>query len=70
MGRLDDPLVVKAIEHVTDVCRSAGMPLGYFGVSAEAVAPYKARGYMLIVAGVDTLYVADGAGRLLKALRC
>jgi hypothetical protein len=44
MGRLDDPLVVEAIEHVTDVCRSAGMPLGYFGVSAEAVSPYKARG--------------------------
>lgn len=69
MGRVDDPLVVEAIEHVTAVCKEAGMPLGYFGVSAEAVAPYMARGYSLIVAGVDTLYVAEAAGRLLEALR-
>lgn len=69
MGRIDDPLVVEAIEHVTRVCKAAGMPLGYFGVSADGVRPYMERGFALVVAGVDTLYVANGARRLLEALR-
>jgi 2-keto-3-deoxy-L-rhamnonate aldolase RhmA len=54
---------------VTDVCRAAGMTLGYFGVTAAAVQPYVARGYTLIVAGVDTLYLASGAKALLEELR-
>jgi 2-dehydro-3-deoxyglucarate aldolase len=69
MGEIDDALVVAAIGRVTDVCRAAGMPLGYFGVTAAAVQPYVARGYTLIVAGVDTLYLASGAKALLEELR-
>jgi 2-keto-3-deoxy-L-rhamnonate aldolase RhmA len=69
MGEIDHPDVVAAIERVTDVCGRAGMPLGYFGVTAAAVRPYVARGYTLIVAGVDTLYLANGAKALLKELR-
>jgi 2-dehydro-3-deoxyglucarate aldolase len=68
MGQLDDPAVVAAIGRVTDVCRAAGIPLGYFGVTAAAVAPYVARGYTLIVAGVDTLYLAGGAQAVLTDL--
>ena len=56
MGQIDDPGLVAAIRRVTDVCR-AGLPLGYFGVTAAAVQPYVAQGYTLIVAGVDTLYL-------------
>jgi len=44
------------------------MPLGYFGVTAAAVAPYVALGYTLIVAGVDTRYLANGAKALLAEL--
>jgi 2-keto-3-deoxy-L-rhamnonate aldolase RhmA len=69
MGQIDDPAVVAAIGRVTDVCRAVGMPLGYFGVTASAVQPYVGRGYTLIVAGVDTLYLASGARALLEALR-
>lgn len=69
MGQLDDAAVVTAIRRVTDVCRAAGMPLGYFGVTAAAVAPYAALGYTLLVAGVDTLYLANGAKALLGELR-
>lgn len=69
MGRIDDPAVVEAIEHVTRACQAAGVPLGYFGVSAEAVRPYVGRGYTLIAAGVDTLFLAGAAGRLLEELR-
>ena len=69
MGQIDDPAVVAAIRRVTTACRAAGMPLGYFGVTAAAVQPYAAQGYTLLVAGVDTLYLASGAKALLKELR-
>ena len=66
MGKINDPAVVEAIEHVTKTCRSAGIPLGYFGVSAAAVRPYIERGYTLIAAGADTLLLI-GAAKSLRA---
>ena len=69
MGQIDDPAVTDAIDHVTQTCRSAGISLGYFGVAAGAVQPYIERGYTLIVAGVDTLFLAKAAGNLLAELR-
>jgi 2-keto-3-deoxy-L-rhamnonate aldolase RhmA len=69
MGKVDDPAVVAAVARVTDACRAAGMPLGYFGVTAAAVRPYVERGYTLIVAGVDTLFLGMGAKTLLAELR-
>lgn len=69
MGQIDHPDVTAAVERVTRVCRAAGMPLGYFGVTAAAVRPYAAQGYTLLVAGVDTLYVASGAKAVLADLR-
>jgi 2-keto-3-deoxy-L-rhamnonate aldolase RhmA len=69
MGQIDDPAVSKAIGRVTDACRAVNMPLGYFGVTAAAVQPYAARGYTLLVAGVDTLFLANGAKALLAELR-
>lgn len=69
MGRIDDPSVIEAIEQVTRTCQAAGIPLGYFGVSAQAVRPYMERGYSLIAAGVDTLMIAGAARHLLKDLR-
>jgi 2-keto-3-deoxy-L-rhamnonate aldolase RhmA len=68
-GQIDDPAVVAAINRVTEACRAAGMPLGYFGVTAAAVKPYIERGYTLLVAGVDTLFLANGAKALLAELR-
>lgn len=69
MGQIDDPAVSKAIGRVTDACRAVDMPLGYFGVTAAAVKPYVGRGYTLLVAGVDTLFLANGAKALLAELR-
>jgi 2-keto-3-deoxy-L-rhamnonate aldolase RhmA len=69
MGQVDDPLAVGAIQRVTDACRAAGMPLGFFGVNAAAVRPYVGRGYTLIVAGVDTTLLAGAARALLAELR-
>ena len=69
MGQVNDPAVTDAIDHVTSVCRHAEMPLGIFGVTVEAVAPYLAQGYTLIVAGVDTLFLARAATQMLREVR-
>ncbi len=69
MGQLDDPTVVEAISKVTRACQSAGMPIGVFGVLAESVLPYMQNGYNLILAGVDTMLLANAAKGLLKELQ-
>jgi hypothetical protein len=45
------------------------MPLGYFGASAAALRPVMDRGYTLITAGVDVLFLAGSARKLLDELR-
>jgi 2-dehydro-3-deoxyglucarate aldolase len=69
MGQVNDPVVTSAIDRVTTACREAGMPLGYFGVTAAAVQPYIERGYTLIVAGVDTLFLGQASAKLLADLK-
>lgn len=69
MGQITDSEVVEGIDRVTSVCQSLNVPLGYFGTSAEAVRPWMNRGYSLIVAGVDVLYLGNGARRMLKDLQ-
>lgn len=68
-GKLDDPAVMAAVNHITKTCLAAQMPLGVFGVSAAAVKPYIERGYNLIVAGVDALLLASAAKRLLADMQ-
>jgi 2-keto-3-deoxy-L-rhamnonate aldolase RhmA len=67
-GQLDHPEVVAAIDYVTNRCEAAGMPLGIFGLSATAVAPFVRRGYSLIVAGVDTVLLGEAAQQLFDEL--
>lgn len=72
MGRLGEvthPEVVAAIDRVTAACRAANVPLGIFGLSASAVQPYIARGYTLIVAGVDTVLLGQAAAQLLAQIK-
>jgi 2-dehydro-3-deoxyglucarate aldolase len=69
MGQVEDPTVVDAISHVTKTCGEAGLPLGIFGITADAVRPYVERGYTLIVAGVDTVLLGGAARNLLAELR-
>lgn len=69
LGQVDHPDVTQAIDRVTEVCLQAGVRLGIFGVSANAVKPYIARGYTLIVAGVDTMLLGQAAGGLLAQLK-
>jgi 2-keto-3-deoxy-L-rhamnonate aldolase RhmA len=69
MGQVKDADVLAAIDHVTEVCQAAKIPLGYFGVNAEAVQPYIDQGYTLVVAGVDALLLRSGAAHFLRQLR-
>ena len=69
MGEVNAPDVIEAIDHVTNACNAVNMPLGIFGVSADAVKPYVDRGYSLIVSGVDVLMMANAAKGMLSTLR-
>ncbi len=68
-GQFDDPAVVAAIDRITIACLASKFPLGYFGITAEAVEPFIKRGYTLIVVGVDTLLLGTAAKNLLAELR-
>lgn len=69
MGQIDDPIVVAAMDRVTEVCRSAGVALGHFAVSPDASQDYLDKGYTLITIGVDTLMLGSAAKRYLNQLR-
>jgi 2-dehydro-3-deoxyglucarate aldolase len=69
LGEVRHPEVMDAIEHVTRVCQAAQLPLGIFGLSAEAVQPYIKRGYTLITVGVDVVLMGDAAKQLLGRVR-
>jgi 2-keto-3-deoxy-L-rhamnonate aldolase RhmA len=69
LGEVAHPDVQAAIDRVTRVCHDAGVRLGIFGVSAAALQPYLARDYTLLVAGVDTLLLAQAAQAMLAELK-
>ena len=68
-GAVDHPEITQAIERVRTACVEVGLPIGIFGLTAEAVQPYIERGFTMIVVGVDTVMLATAAGTLLKAVR-
>jgi 2-dehydro-3-deoxyglucarate aldolase len=69
IGQVDHPEVTSAIDRVTQACRAAGVRLGIFGVSAEAVRPYVEKGYTLITAGIDAMMLGRAAQDLLAELK-
>ncbi len=69
IGEVDHPEVQQAINHVADVCKAAGVKLGYFGVNANAVKPAIENGFTLITVGVDTLFVIKSATETLAELK-
>jgi 2-dehydro-3-deoxyglucarate aldolase/4-hydroxy-2-oxoheptanedioate aldolase len=69
MGQVDHPDVLNAIGKVEKACREKGMVMGYFGMTAESVLPYKEKGYRLITCGTDTGFLVNGAKAVLDSLR-
>jgi len=68
-GAVDHRDVRDAIERVRTACQAAGIPIGIFGLTAEAVRPYIDKGFTMIVAGVDTVLLGTAAMSLVGALR-
>jgi 2-keto-3-deoxy-L-rhamnonate aldolase RhmA len=68
-GAIDHPDVRDAIACVRDACRDVNIPIGIFGVTAEAVKPYIEQGFTMIVAGVDTVLLANASSTLLSSVR-
>ena len=69
LGEVTHPEVVAAIDRVTAACRAVNLPLGIFGLSAQAVQPYIERGYTLIVVGADTVLLGTAARQLLAQVK-
>ncbi|MBI4006054.1 MAG: 2,4-dihydroxyhept-2-ene-1,7-dioic acid aldolase [Gammaproteobacteria bacterium] len=69
IGKVSDPKVREAINKAANSCQRAGIRLGIFGVSTDAVKPYIEKGFTLITVGVDTLFVIKSAKEILAECR-
>ena len=69
VGQLQDAEVAGAINKVREACQAVGMPVGIFGVGAEAVLPYMEQGFSLIVAGADVIFLSQMGQATLEKLR-
>lgn len=68
-GDVDNARVSTAIDRVAEVCRQGGLTAGIFGIDADAVMPWAAKGFTLIAVGIDTVFLGSAAEAALKALR-
>ncbi|GJM05286.1 MAG: 2-keto-3-deoxy-L-rhamnonate aldolase [marine bacterium B5-7] len=68
-GEINHPLVQAAIDKIVIACQKARVSMGFFGVNAEAVLPYKERGFTLLTTGVDTTFLIKSASETLKDIR-
>ena len=69
IGRIQDREVVDAINHIRDVCRAHGMPVGIHGASPEALVARIQDGFSLVSCSADIAVFAAGARQLLDTLR-
>jgi 2-keto-3-deoxy-L-rhamnonate aldolase RhmA len=68
-GQVDNPAVVASIETVRLAAQRAGLALGYFGVSPEAVQAWMTRGFNLLACGVDLMMLGAKAREISTILR-
>jgi 2-keto-3-deoxy-L-rhamnonate aldolase RhmA len=68
-GQVDDREVVSAIDHVLEVCRGIGMPLGTFGITRDVVLDYFEKGFRLLSLGMDTMFLAATAAKACSDLK-
>jgi 2-dehydro-3-deoxyglucarate aldolase/4-hydroxy-2-oxoheptanedioate aldolase len=68
-GRFDDPAYTAALDRVVAACRAHGKAAGILVYDAAVVPPLLERGFTFVGVGADAALVADGAKRLLAAVR-
>ena len=69
LGKVRDDDVLSEIDKVSDACKKVNIPLGVFGVSVEHLSYYIDRGFTLIAAGADTLFLGRAAKETLEHLK-
>lgn len=68
MGQLADPEVKRALDTVTQACRTAGVRLGIFAATANDIKPFLEQNYTLLAIGTDGLLMAQKAKEILQSL--
>ena len=63
-GAVDHPDVRDAIARVRTRATGRSIPIGIFGLTADAVKPYIEQGFTMIVVGVDTVLLANASSAL------
>jgi 2-keto-3-deoxy-L-rhamnonate aldolase RhmA len=66
-GQVDDPDVQAAISHVRTQAESAGISLGIFGATVEAVRLSIRIGFTLVAIGLDVVLPSDAARKITDA---
>ena len=69
MGQLTNPEVKQAIQTIAEACKKAGVRLGIFAATADAVEPFIQQDFTLLAIGTDGLHMAQSARKILKALK-
>ena len=67
-GEIEHPIVQSAIEKIIGACKNANITMGIFGVSADAVMPYKEKGFNLLTVGTDTAFLINAASETLSKI--
>lgn len=67
-GQIDHPTVQNAIFKIISSCKKANVRMGFFGVSSEAVLPYKEKGFTLLTVGVDAGFIIKSASQTLSEM--
>lgn len=68
-GQIDHPNVQKAINKIITSCKTANVRTGFFGVTSQAVLPYKEKGFTLLTVGVDTGFIIKSASQTLAEMK-
>jgi 2-keto-3-deoxy-L-rhamnonate aldolase RhmA len=69
MGEITHPDVQEAIEQIADACHAAKIPLGIFGTDVAAVRPFIDKGFTLIIAGTDGLFLGNTGSEVVRLLK-
>jgi 2-keto-3-deoxy-L-rhamnonate aldolase RhmA len=69
MGQIQDPEVVAAIDRICAAAKSAGLPIGSFGLTQQVAEADIQRGATLICTGTDALLLGRAAEEILAQSR-
>lgn len=69
IGQVKDPEVQAQVEKVRQVCLDTAMPVGIFTTNPEEVKPLIEKGYTVIAAGIDTIFLGRALTQALQIIK-